>query len=130
MPWRLHSFNTRHRRYTNPEVLGLSRHLDPIDREPKVLNPGLRRKFDKGLAFFVSYYEHGRCLWFRKGSPAIRVLPHGGWDTTRLAGVLVWEGSARKAPKTGDARFHSADEFLEDYTIYCNGDSDDDPHTT
>lgn len=114
--WTLYSFSTKHRNFKHPEELGLGeRGSDDI---PKILNPGLRRKLEVGLAFFVSYYEHGSCVWSLRGSG-----PNCRWDSVDCAGLLVWEHKPNElGAKTFEDRAKDAATFLDVYTSWCNGD--------
>ena len=117
--WRLHSFGRRHTNFRDPKSLGLALELDS-DGWPKVKNPGLRSKLKAGLAFFVSYFEHGQCVWFIPGEG-----PSCPWDSVRCAGLLVWEhDSADLGPKTYADRQRDARNFLKTYTAFCNGEVD------
>ncbi len=119
--WKLYSFNARHASYKNPEALGLSGTLGE-DGLPSVSNKnrGLRNKIQHGLAYFLSYYEHSRCIWFLNGeSPPFVEFQ---WDGVRLAGLLVWEGEYKEIPKAPEERRRDAEAFLKTYTSYCNGD--------
>lgn len=118
--WRLYSFNRRHASFTDPESLGLGDALDPKTGDPKVVNPGLRTKLRVGLAFFLSYYEHGECSWFLKGEgrPGVEFR----WDGNRNAGLLVWEHDpSEMGAKTHADRAKDAESFLDTYTDWCNG---------
>lgn len=115
--WKPYSFNTRHESYKDPEDLGLS--LEMEDGRPKVLNKKLKKKLEAGLAFFLSYYEHGDCLWFLPGSYS---PPDMQWDGNRNAGLLVWEHAASAlGAKTYEDRVKDASGFLRTYTDWCNG---------
>lgn len=115
--WKVFSFNSRHRRsYAHPEKLGLSTALDDHGL-PKITNPGLRRKVEVGLAHFLSYYEHGACMWSLLGGG-----PQCRWDSTRIAGLLVWgQPPGNMGNKTREAREKDAAAFIETYTSWCNG---------
>jgi hypothetical protein len=81
-------------------------------------NPELAEKLEKGLAFWLSYHEHGLCQWFLKGSGG----PRCQWDTTSLAGILVWEYKEDDiGGKTYADREKDADAFMENYTEWANG---------
>jgi hypothetical protein len=115
--WKLYSFGRRHRNFREPPTLGLSLMLD-ADGWPKVKNPGLRSKFRAGLAFFVSYYEHGQCEWFLPGEG-----PTCPWDSVRCAGLLLWEQPVEDlGPTTYGDRQQDARNFLKTYTAWCNGE--------
>lgn len=115
--WTVYSFNRRHVDYKDPESIGLALELDD-DGLPVVRNPGLRRKLETGLAFFLSYYEHGACKW-----SLIDEGPSCRFDTARIAGILIWThkpkemGARTRADRAKDARL-----FLESYTAWCNGE--------
>ena len=103
--WTPHSFSPRHINFKHPDDL-----------------PDLTEKLEKGLAFVLSYYEHGRCLWFRGGTstpPGVEFQ----WDGTRTAGVLIWdEDEVNLGGRTYEERAKDADAFLETYTAWANGD--------
>ena len=118
--WKLYSFNRRHSTFSEPSELGLG-NLG-ADGTPVVHDPDLREKLNTGLAFWLSYFEHGSCLWFLRGD-----LPPPGvefqWDGRRLAGLLVWEHAESEiGAKTQEDRREDARVFLKEYTAWCNGD--------
>jgi len=116
--WKLYSFCTRHTCYKDPEKLGLSYKQD-ADGLPAKMPVLLRRRLAVGLAFWVSYFEHGNHMWFLKGTKS---PPDMRWDGCRLAGLLVWEHGPRSlGPKTLEDRAKSAAVFLEQYTAWGNG---------
>jgi len=105
--WKLYSFQARHVSYRNPNDFF-------PEGKPTI---GFRRKLDVGLAFVLSYGEHGTCRWFRQGTSYC-----DPWDTTRFAGILVWENSPKDiGAKSYEDRAKDADSFLETYTNWCNG---------
>lgn len=111
--WKLHSFNTRHSNFVHPDDIGLN------FKTLYVSDPDLREKFDKGLAFFVSYYEHGNCLWFLASS----ATPAGvefRWDGRKIAGYIEFMDDENYIP---DDIKESAVSFLKIYTDYCNGNT-------
>lgn len=113
--WKVFSFSNRHRNFTHPDKLGLGA-LGP-DNKPIVHNPGLRRKMDVGLAFLLSYYEHGPCQWSLMGHG-----PQCRFDSVRIAGLLVWGQPPQDlGPKTYAEREKDAEQFLQTYTNWCNG---------
>ncbi len=117
--WKLYSFGRRHTNFKHPGELGLG-DLDPSTGLPKIRNPGLRSKLKKGLAFFLSYYEHGCCSWFLHGvqPPGVEFM----WDGVKVAGLLVWEDKANHlGPKTLEGRRQDAAGFLQTYTAWANG---------
>lgn len=111
--WTLYSFNRRHYSYADPEQ------FFPNGR-PSI---GLRRKLNVGLAFTLSYTEHGNCRWFRGGEERSGGRGDYDFDTVRIAGLLVWEHSPREmGARTLEERQRDADQFLETYTAWANGD--------
>lgn len=115
--WTPYSFGRRHTNYRDPESLGLSLERDEHGT-PKILNPGLRRKLEVGLAFFLSYYEHGNSVWSLRGEG-----PQCRWDSVSVAGLLVWEHKPGDiGAKTREDRAKDAARFLETYTHWCNGE--------
>lgn len=118
--WKLYSFCRRHSNFRHPDDLGLGS-IDPTTGLPKITNPGLRNKLKHGLAFILSYYEHGNCLWLLLGDEPAGV--EFRWDGVRLAGLLVWEDKASHlGPRTFDGRRQDAAVFLRTYTAWCNGE--------
>lgn len=105
MVWKLHSFSTRHRNFVHPDNMASDHDL--------------REKFNKGLAFFVGYYEHGNCLWFLSDSKT----PAGvefQWDGRKVAGYIEFMDDENYIP---DDIKESATSFLKMYTDYCNGNT-------
>lgn len=114
--WKPFSFSSQHLNHTDPEKLGLSLNQGP-DGIPIIRNPGLRRKLDVGLAFWLSYYEHGSCVW-----ALLDQAPKCRFDGTRIAGLLVWGQPPKDmGAKTYEARAKDAAAFLDTYTKWCNG---------
>ncbi len=101
--WRLISFNNRHRsfedheQYTSPDI-------------------GLRRKLAVGTAFYLDYFEHSGCIWSLAGSG-----PQCRWDTSRMAGILIFDKVQDLGAKTYIDRAKDAEIFLKLYTDWCNG---------
>lgn len=117
--WKLYSFCTRHSSFKEPEELGLGRGLDPKTNCPKVNNPGLRQKLKVGLAFWLSYFEHGASMFFRKGTQS---PPDMQWDGNKNAGLLVWEHEpSDMGAKTYEDRAKDADAFLRIHNDWANG---------
>jgi hypothetical protein len=120
--WRLYSF-CKHRNFKHPTELGLSLERDNFGT-PKTIKPALGRKLQNGLAFFLSYFEHGNSLWFRRGTAASHPGVEFQWDGTSLAGLLVWEHPAKEmGAKTQADRAKDADAFLAEYTQWANGEA-------
>ena len=106
--WKLYSFSRKFASFEDPE------NFFP-DGKPSI---GLRRKLDTGLAFVLSYFEHGNCVWSRKGTG-----PQCQWDNVQVAGILIWEHKPKDmGAKSYDDRAKDADGFLEMYTCWCNGE--------
>lgn len=112
--WTLYSFNRRHLNFHNHRLLGVR---SDESGTPVVRNPGLRRRIKTGLAYFVSYYEHGHAVWGLPGE-----VPNCRFDTTPVAGLLVWESKPSDLGQTTlEARRASARSFLGHYTAWLNG---------
>ena len=108
--WKAYSFSHHHSNFKRPSDLGLD--VDPD------IDPDLRVKLDAGLAFILSYFEHGNCIWSLQGDgPSCR------FDSVGVAGLLVWEQDADDlGPKTLEERQKDAAAFLETFTEWCNGE--------
>jgi hypothetical protein len=113
--WTLHSFGNRHVNHTDPEKFELYRNRKG---ELASRNRPLNRKLQNGLAFILSYYEHGNCMWSRSGHG-----PQCRWDNVQVAGILVWEHKADDmGAKSYEDRAKDADAFLNTYTSWANGE--------
>jgi hypothetical protein len=111
--WQLHSFNSRHRAFTDPANFIRPGPLGAI----VPVNGGISRKLAVGTAFILSYFEHGDCVWGHHGE-----TPSCQWDTTKVAGILVWEQPAKNlGPKSYVDREEDARYYLEEYTDWANG---------
>lgn len=119
MGWKLVSFSQNHSLFQHPDKLfRVTRKHGSLVFTAR--NISLRRRLDVGLAFMLSYYEHGECKWFRKGcgGPGTNCP----WDGVVHAGVLIWEhGPAEIGAKTYEDRAKGADTFLRCYTDWWNG---------
>jgi hypothetical protein len=105
--WKPISFGRRHINFEHPGNYCLN----------KQENIGLRRKLEVGLAFWLSYYEHGLCKWSIRGEG-----PQCRWDSVDVAGLLIWTGKpSDMGAKTYEDRARDARNFLEEYTDWCNG---------
>lgn len=114
--WKVHSFR---RGCADPESLGLSLELGD-DGFPIIEDADLKAKFDKGLAFFLSYSEHGNCSWDLNRTGR---LPHD-FDRASIGGLVTWESTEDDiGAKTVEDRAKDAAKFLEVYTMWCNGES-------
>lgn len=115
--WRLVSFNRRHSNYQDPD-----KYVRAFDRRTREITPasiGLQRKLSVGLAFFLSYYEHGQGAWSLIGEGT-----QDHWDTAYLAGLLIWTGKPGDiGAKTLEDRGEDARSFLEDYNLWANGET-------
>jgi len=111
--WKFYSFNSRHTNYRN-----INEFLFPsFDEKVKGKNIGIQRKLDVGTAFLVSCYEHSGIVYSLKGEGM-----QCQWDTTGIAGILVWEHSPNDmGAKTYAERQEDARKFLEVYNSWCNG---------
>lgn len=108
--WTPYSFSREFKNYRDPNDFF-------IDGDPSKPQLWLRNKLRVGLAFYMSYYEHGLCRWSLAGEGSS--CP---WDSVGLAGVLVWEEPpSNMGAKTKEDRAKDARNFLEEYTEWCNG---------
>lgn len=116
--WKLYSLSRRHASFKEPAELG----LDPFIPTPR--DAKLKRRLKNGLAFWLSYFEHGQCLWMLKEDEGRRATcPDWRWDGVTHAGLLVWEQPWRHlGPRTYEDRFKDAKAFVETYTAWCNGE--------
>jgi hypothetical protein len=110
--WTLYSFSPRHTSFKHP---------NEFFNEKGPISPGLRQKLKSGLAWVLSYFEHGDSMWMLADGPH----PAGvefQWDGTRFAGLLVWEHKASDmGAKTVEDRKKDAQSFLEIYNDWANG---------
>lgn len=108
--WEMWSFSRRHASFKHPDEFDLS---DPE-------NFGLRSKLRAGTAFWLRYYEHGRCEWALAGEGS----PGSGcpWDSVSRAGILIWNGRPGDLGPSPEARRERARNLLEVYTAWANGD--------
>lgn len=112
--WKLISFGRRHINYEDPDT-----YIARANRNEGIVvkNPGLRTKLRVGLAFFLSYYEHGEGAWSIIGEGT-----QDRWDTAYLAGLLVWTGKPGDiGAKTLEDRAKDARSFLNEYNEWANG---------
>ncbi len=109
--WRLVSFGRKHVNHEDP-----AKYVKAFNHRTGEVTPanlGLRRKLEVGLAFFLSYYEHGLGCWSLKGEG-----PQCPWDTAPLAGILIWTG---KPTDTLEGRAADARNYLESFNDWANG---------
>jgi hypothetical protein len=115
--WKVYSFSTSHASFKEPSELGLQGR--DASGKHHISNPGLRQKLKVGLAFFLSYYEHGLCSWSVQGT---RSYPDMQWDGVSTAGIMIWEHPpSHIGGKTYEERQKDAEGFMEMYTAWCNG---------
>jgi len=113
--WKLYSFSYRRGEYKNPnELFDISKSCEEEELVP--LNAELRLKLKFGRAFIISCYEHGGIQWGLQGE-----VVQCRWDTSQIAGILIWESDARDMPRSFDKREKNARSFLENYTKWANG---------
>lgn len=113
--WKLVSFGRKHANYEEPDKFVKA--FDRRTREVTPANLGLTRKLKVGLAFWLSYYEHGLGAWSLIGEGT-----QCPWDTAYLAGLLVWTGKPGDiGAKTLEGRAEDARDFLEHYNAWANG---------
>lgn len=106
--WKLVSFCSRHAAFEHP---------DNYFAEPSI---GFRRRLECGYVHVLSCYQHGGIVWSLKGEG-----PQCPWDTVQVAGLLIWQGSAREMRKhypTLEERRNYARSFLQQYTAWANGE--------
>jgi hypothetical protein len=128
--WKLYSFSRRHDHYGSPDRFGLTGEWDETgsvefekddERQLTEQAKAFKAKLDKGLAFFLSYYEHGQCSWELNHTPQRK--RGAEFDRVSVAGLLVWEeGEDNLGAKTVDERAKDAEQFLETFTAWCNGE--------
>lgn len=108
--WQIHSFNKRHIGFIDPDDL-------LIDSETGEIKAEIKAKLESGLAFILSYHEHGLCMWSLAGTG-----PQCQWDTVSKAGIAIWEEPEENiGAKTYEDRAKDCKNALEEYTDWCNG---------
>jgi len=111
--WKAYSFSNRHNNYKDPESI-----FEEDDDGTYGPDADLQKKLDSGLAFWLDYFEHGQCMWSLAGEG-----PQCRWDTSRQAGLLVWEhDEGDLGPETVEDRRKDAKAFIDRYTQWCNGE--------
>lgn len=98
--WKVYSFLSKH-----------SNHLNPV-----VITKKTKDKLKRNLAFPLDYYEHGDGIWSLAGSRQT-----DRWDTSRNAGIIIWEEDWKYAPRTYGERRISAAAMLDTYSDWANG---------
>ena len=103
--WTFYSFNRRHTAFKHPD-----------DLDSKDVKAKLRR----GLAWFLSCYEHGGIQWWINGEAGHPSCP---FDTTNMAGILIWENDpSDMGAKTIKDRRADASRFLDTWNAWSNGE--------
>lgn len=106
--WNVYSFNSRLTSYKHP---------DHFRTEGGQLRMWLRNKLRVGLAFPLSYYEHGDGMFSLRGEG-----PQCQFDSVGFAGFLIWEGKPTDmGHRTREERADYARRFLEGYNAWANG---------
>lgn len=109
--WKVYSFLQRHQHFRPPADFG----IDGDDLTLHVRDRGVRRKLSVGLAFLLSYYEHGQSEWRLCRRNPERSL-------AAVDGIILWEQKPTALGlKTYAERQEAARQFLETYTAWCNG---------
>jgi hypothetical protein len=111
--WQLVSFGRKHNNYEDS-----TKYVKTFDGgNVTPANVGLARKLKVGLAFFLSYYEHGLGCWSLIGEGN-----QDQWDTAYLAGILIWSGKPNDiGAKSLEGRAKDARDFLRSYNFWANG---------
>jgi hypothetical protein len=108
--WQVHSFCRSHYNYADPYAVGIDPDTGAPDEE-------LQAKIDTGLAFPLSYFEHGMCEWSLQDEGY-----QCRWDSVAFAGLLVWgQDESDLGPSTFEERQKDARSFIKTYTDWCNG---------
>lgn len=114
--WKLYSF-ARNKFVTDVDADLFVAGYDRATGEVVPADEELAGKLGTGLAYWLSYHEHGVGAWSLKGEGR-----KCRFDTAVLAGVLVREDEPRSlGPTTADERAADARRFLERYTSWANG---------
>ena len=100
--------------------------IHPLDPKMKIAPnghsgvPELEAKLKSGLAFILTHFEHGECLWsIASLQQSARGCP---FDQVSVAGVLIWEGPEdHLGAKKYEDRKRDAGWFVGEYTDWCNG---------
>jgi len=113
-PWQITSFNRQHASFRDPleffVMLGYR-------SGPMMETVEFKRRLLEKTAFVLSYYEHGSCVWSLRGEgPVCR------WDSTDVAGVLLYEPDVDECPLTPEELESDARTFVNIYTAWANGE--------
>jgi len=111
--WKAYSFSRHHSNQADPLTIGFEEDEDGNTAPDKEL----QAKLDSGLAFKLSYFEHGLCAWSLAGEGSTC-----RWDSVSNGGLLVWEEDEDGiGAKTVEDRTKDARAFIDQYTEWCNG---------
>ena len=89
--------------------------------EVDIIHPGMRRRFDRGLAYLLSVYRHSAEYWWIRGH-CDRHIPDWQWDVTEFAGLLYWpHGSRAIGIRSPQKRLEAAKGFMKAFNAYMNG---------
>ncbi len=114
--WQIYTF-ADNKFNTDVEPTEYVKRYDRATGKVTAANPALRHKIKVGLAFWLSYHEHGDGVWALRGE-----APVCQFDTVGLAGILVWEEpAANMGAKTVAERAKDARGFLDEYNQWANG---------
>jgi hypothetical protein len=108
----VYSFNRKHRSFKSPDEVGLG----PRDDAGNVTveDEDLKAKFEAGLAYILSYSEHGLCRWSIGEGVS-------DWDSTAVAGVMVLDSDYIEHMDAAERRAR-AELLAEEYTAWSNGE--------
>lgn len=114
--WTFVSFSRRDSAYKDPcqYIQGRNQYGEVIPA-----NIGIQRKLQVGTAFLLSNYSHGLTNWYLKGEDPMKCR----WDSTDVAGILLWEHDPKLLPKTYEEREKFARAIVEEYTKWANGET-------
>lgn len=131
--FKLHSFNSRHMSYSDPNLFLSCSHEDddgvcgwgPSLHDSSDPDDLIDHEYVGPEGYFLSYFEHGQCRWGLEGT--MSGIPDFRWDGTSHAGFLEvvvpdderewWDG------RSEEDRLGAAESFVEEYTFWCNGDA-------
>lgn len=111
--WTIVSFNDRHGYSGDPY-----KYIDSVNAHREIIPAtiGLRRKLNSNTAFWLSCYIHSGTAWSMRGE-GMRCQ----FDTTDIAGILLFNGKVKYLPKDHKEREKSARSWLEDFNEWLDG---------
>ena len=110
--WSFVSFHRHNRFFKDPPGL-----IRVGNGDVKAVDPGLRSKLRRGLAFVLECYSHSETRYSLKGEG-----PQCRWDTAPVAGLLIWEHASNEmGAKSCEERAESARLALAEYNAWANG---------